>query len=742
MTRIKDVAEAANVSITTVSNVINKKGNVSEDVYRRITQIMKDLDYHPNILARNLKSNKTRFIGVVLPDIHGLYGQMVDGIMTVLNDSSYHLIIKTTNDYPAKENAMIDDLIDLGVKGLLVVPSDNNINQRMLAGNKTPYVLMERYFEDIDCSYVRFDYEKAVFDLTGRLIADCGLDGDSDATIALVAGPAEYLSERDCVNGFIAACKKVHYDILRVPHHEERAFGDLISFLQNQQKKPVGFVVTDESVARCLREALKLYGLDSRISALSGENWYRFSNADGQSFSSLAATECGAEAAKLLLDWINSPAVFESVQHTISFVPVKQEKIYAAPIPDAEELRILLVSSPAADALKKMLPNFTKHYGVSVNIEECSYKELYNRLLHVKPSANNLIDAYMIDFPWINSVIEKNLLLGLDDLLLSDHDNFLDNFIPCVRKQFIEITNHIYTIPIMTGSQMLFYRKDLFNQAEVRRNFYLQNGIELRPPTSWSEFNLIARFFTQAYNPNSPVKYGTCILGEIPTGIIEEFLPRQWSYNGRFVSREGELSINSTQNSKALDNLCEAYRYSVPESINYMEDEQIRDFIQGDVALISTFNSHILSMYNKEFAHFLPNMGFCSLPGRRSMLGGWVFGISKRSHAPELTYRFIKWACSDGIAIHNTLLGGLVPKNIVNSSAKLHKAYPWLGNIASMMEAGQKREVIKDRQGRIISQNKFEDELAQVLLQALSGKISSSEALKQLNKKMVLITNV
>jgi multiple sugar transport system substrate-binding protein len=741
LARIKDVAKAANVSVTTVSNVINSKGYVSKEKYQRINQIMAELNYRPSLLARNLKSNKTRFIGVVLPDIYGHYGQMLEGIVKVLNDSSYHLIIKMTDDYPTKENTMIGDLIDLGVKGLLVVPSDIHVDETILTKIKVPYVLMERYFSDIDCSYVRFDNKKAVYDLTTQLIAECSQSLNSDTQLVLVAGPEELLSETDCINGFTTACMDINYEIVRVPHNEERAFGSLVEFLQHTQKKAVGFIVTNEIVDGCLNEALRMYGLNVKVYSLSGESWFSFSNTKDHILRSRAAIECGVEAAKILMNWIKSPAVYESVQLTIPFIPVKPETIYTEPAAAGEAIRILMVSSPATEAMKKLLPNFVNHFKVKVDIDECSYNELYKHLMNAKPSMNNDYDAYMIDFPWIQGVLEKDVLLNLDNLLQADNDRFLDNFIPCVRKQFIELSQHIYTIPIMTGCQMLFYRKDLFNNVEIRRDYYLQNGIELRPPITWSEYNIIAKYFTQTHNQSSPIKYGTCILGEMPTGIIEEFLPRQWSYNGRIVSRDGEFVINTPQNIKALDNLCEAYRYSIPESINYMEDEQIRDFIQGKVALISTFNSHILSLYNKEFTNFLPHIGFSAIPGHHSLIGGWVLGVNKRSHASELTYRFIKWASSDVIAIHNTLLGGLVPKNIVDTSAKLYKPYPWLENISGMMEAGKKREVIKDRQGRMIEQDIFEDELAQVLLQAVKGEINSREAFTTLSRRMMLITS-
>jgi LacI family transcriptional regulator len=69
MANIKDVAELADVSITTVSHVINQTRYVSDELTERVKKAMEELDYHPNSLARGLRSGKTKTIGLVIPDI-------------------------------------------------------------------------------------------------------------------------------------------------------------------------------------------------------------------------------------------------------------------------------------------------------------------------------------------------------------------------------------------------------------------------------------------------------------------------------------------------------------------------------------------------------------------------------------------------------------------------------------------------------------------------------------------------
>ena len=69
MVTIKDIAKECNVSITTVSNVINNKAKVGEQTRQRILKVMEERGYRPNTIAQGLRSQKTRVIGIIADDI-------------------------------------------------------------------------------------------------------------------------------------------------------------------------------------------------------------------------------------------------------------------------------------------------------------------------------------------------------------------------------------------------------------------------------------------------------------------------------------------------------------------------------------------------------------------------------------------------------------------------------------------------------------------------------------------------
>ena len=83
MVKMKDVAQRAGVSIATVSNVITGKRTVSPEVQKAVLQAIEELDYHVNMVARGLKTQRTNTIGVVLPDVTKLFfTDVLKGVMT------------------------------------------------------------------------------------------------------------------------------------------------------------------------------------------------------------------------------------------------------------------------------------------------------------------------------------------------------------------------------------------------------------------------------------------------------------------------------------------------------------------------------------------------------------------------------------------------------------------------------------------------------------------------------------
>ena len=122
MSSIKDVARLAHVSVSTVSNILNNRNNYSIEVYNRVMAAMDELNYSPNMLARNLRANKLLFIGVILPDLSGHYQKVYEGINQMAGQFGYYLILKLSRHNRQLEQTYLEELITLSVRGILLEP--------------------------------------------------------------------------------------------------------------------------------------------------------------------------------------------------------------------------------------------------------------------------------------------------------------------------------------------------------------------------------------------------------------------------------------------------------------------------------------------------------------------------------------------------------------------------------------------------------------------------------------------
>lgn len=121
MSNIKDVAALAHVSVTTVSRVLNKRGYISEETYKKVYDAMEQLDYQPNQLARNLYNQRTYFIGLLVPDIsHPFFAEMAHRIEILLFDHGYKVILCNTQKNDTREQNYLDMLRQNKVDGAIV----------------------------------------------------------------------------------------------------------------------------------------------------------------------------------------------------------------------------------------------------------------------------------------------------------------------------------------------------------------------------------------------------------------------------------------------------------------------------------------------------------------------------------------------------------------------------------------------------------------------------------------------
>ena len=164
--KIQDIARLANVSVATVSRVINNNDNVKEETRNRINRIIKENNYYPNLIARNLSKNENNTIGVIIPDIKNLYfASIMDGIVNEANKKELNIILGCTNESFRLQKKYIELFIEQRVKGIIIAVTQNSYAKVEFfeqISSKIPLVLIDRkinrqmpgvFFENFYSSY-------------------------------------------------------------------------------------------------------------------------------------------------------------------------------------------------------------------------------------------------------------------------------------------------------------------------------------------------------------------------------------------------------------------------------------------------------------------------------------------------------------------------------------------------------------------------------------------------------------
>ncbi len=201
---IKDVARISGVSVSTVSRVLNKSGYASEDVQARVMETVKLLDYKPNMVARGLKSNTSRTIGLVVTDItNPFFASIAKETEEVLYEKDYNLIICNTSESPEKELRHLKQLYERHVDGILLCSTGkNNEFVRQLAEAGVAIILIDRDYDDLPLDVIKDDNVEGADLLTETVIRK------GHRNIALLKGHPDSYASNEREKGYLAALQR------------------------------------------------------------------------------------------------------------------------------------------------------------------------------------------------------------------------------------------------------------------------------------------------------------------------------------------------------------------------------------------------------------------------------------------------------------------------------------------------------------------------------------------------------
>ena len=205
-TTIRDVARIANVSVTTVSRVMNQAPGVKPQTVARIKAAIKECHYVPNTYARNLKSDTTKTIGLLISDIsNSHFTSMAKVIETLLRENGYNMIICSTDEDKEQERNYLRHMMSSRVDGLILNTTNKNNDYIVEFSRNNPVVLIERSINNPAFlgDFVGSNNQAGVEMLTRHLIEN------GHRKIGIITCDTHVSTGRDRFSGFVNVMKGI-----------------------------------------------------------------------------------------------------------------------------------------------------------------------------------------------------------------------------------------------------------------------------------------------------------------------------------------------------------------------------------------------------------------------------------------------------------------------------------------------------------------------------------------------------
>jgi LacI family transcriptional regulator len=206
---IRDVARLAGVSSATVSAVINGKDCVSPRMLKRVQEAMNALDYHPDHMARSLKTGRSKVVGMVIPDLtNPFFVELMCGVEETARKAGYSVIFSDSNEDPEQERANLAMLYSQRVGGVVLACSDSHAAYDRMTMRRFPIVFIDRLpMGGFSGKAVIVDNAGAAYEATRHLI------GLGHSGIAIIAPRTDLSNGPDRIEGFRKAMQEAHLPI-------------------------------------------------------------------------------------------------------------------------------------------------------------------------------------------------------------------------------------------------------------------------------------------------------------------------------------------------------------------------------------------------------------------------------------------------------------------------------------------------------------------------------------------------
>lgn len=653
MATIKDIAKLAGVSHGTASNVLNQRGNVSSEKISKVLKAAKELGYTINPQAQLLRKGFSNKVVVFIPFVlKEHYSVFYESILQQAEKESIEIEVFYFKEKNLRSIVEKESLLKPSVAVFVgYLPKDNVLT---IFQQDTKIHFVDVLEDPNKYGVISFDYSLLAKELIKRLnkgnqkllLIDYKFENGKSLSEDILKEISEHISiERFSMEN--------RQDLIRLFEQYERI--DEFSAIFAIDREILGNIQEIQSwLGRSRIE--NIFALDSFQLIRARKNIFE-----------LDYKLC----AKKVIDLIKTGDMGPILMTPEGFRAKNVYTKYANP----QKIRLLTISSPTTRVLKFLSGIFEHETNIRIEIEELESSE-YDVTKIKTSSFTKRYDLIRLDMAVLPEVAE-DLFVPLEDV--EGSKKLLKQFDEKLLNEFMYSNKKWYGVPLDVSVQLLYYRKDLFLNKLVQREFYERFRKELIVPQSYEEFDLICQFFTKNINKASQTEYGHSIAMKTPLVASCDFLPRY---------REQVLNQVDNPYQTAL----EQYKASLKTSDQNKEKwwgDIVQEFAEGKTAMMTVFSN-----YSTVLAGQLQNdidFGVARIPGKQPLIGGGTVGIVKESKMKEQALLFLEWLYSDEISKLIVALGGMILSKEVLSNQELMEMHPWLSHLEKSIQLGKRQ---------------------------------------------------
>lgn len=246
---IKNIANELNISATTVSFVLNGKAkemHISDTLEKKILEYVKWINYKPNQTAQSLRTGKSKILVFMVEDIsNSFFSKLARILEDIAYQNGYRLIFCSNENDDDKSKELIELFNFRQVDGFIIVPSPGirDIITNLIDEN-IPVVLLDRYFDGLDCDSVVIDNEEASFDASTELI------NNGFKNIAFITMASSQTQMKDRLSGYKRAIANHNLNpmVLEISYNDitnERGYKYIKDFINNYSDLDAVFFATN-----------------------------------------------------------------------------------------------------------------------------------------------------------------------------------------------------------------------------------------------------------------------------------------------------------------------------------------------------------------------------------------------------------------------------------------------------------------------------------------------------------------